>query len=57
MCEAKMYYILRELGTLEGMKEFYSQVAGIGGKKVIEIIEQRVGELLKMYEDEIQELE
>ena len=56
MCEVKKYYILRELGTLEGMKEFYQGVAGIGGKRVIEVIENRMDELLKEYDDEEREL-
>lgn len=57
MCEAKKYYVLRELGTLMGMHEFYRQVAGIGGKKVIEAIERRADELLREYDDEEQELQ
>ena len=56
MCEAKQYYILRELGTLEGILEVYRGVAGRGGQRVIDVIEERMDELLKMYDEEAREL-
>ena len=52
MCEAKQYYILRELVTLEGILEFYRGVAGRGGQRVIDVVEERMDELLQEYDEE-----
>lgn len=57
MCEAKMYYILRELGTLGGVIEIYNSIRGTGGKRVIEVVEDRMDELLQQYDAEEIELE
>lgn len=57
MCAIKMFYILRELGTLAGFIEIYDSVRGITGKRVIEVVEGRMDELLQQFDSNEQELE